>query len=254
MNKSNKVIRDAAILGVLVIVLVIVGISQFKQIGTSPTPKPAKKPAEGQQAAATGKTLTSTPAPADEQGSGKVVWHSAARVVNILDEVAGGRDPFNNLLVATMPPADLTPEDTPTPPEKEPDPFPFPSGDNSGFEPVEHKKTVALAWVKPEILAKAFSERNLLVNLAAGKKGDEVVLTGTSPDFEEAVQVIAALDVPPPVPNFKLSGIIDSQRERFVAISLDGKMYTLTEGETIPNKGWKVKKITTTGVVMTNGI
>jgi hypothetical protein len=96
-------------------------------------------------------------------------------------------------------------------------------------------------------------EQNLAVEAKPGGRRNQITITGPDPDFGQAVELVGKLDVAPPPPNFVLSGVIITPRLHYAAINVDGRYYTLLEGESMPDLGWTVKQITPTRVTLTKG-
>ena len=247
----KKQTRDAVILSVALVALLVVAIVTIRGMQGDQVPAPV--PATTNVAAPPTPTAPATAnKPAAPAEAGTLPWIDDTRLSNIVTEVKGGRNPFIDLTLPKSPESNtpvpsttkVTPPEVTTPAEPnpiEPDMNP----------PLNLVKT--LNWTTPEVLAARFAQAKLNVNLTPTGRPDQVKLEGYSPDFERAVEIINALDVAPPIPKFVLSGVIATPTQRLAVVLLDGKQYSLLEGESIPELGWIVTKITPTGVNLTKG-
>lgn len=246
---GNKQSREAIVLAGTMAILLIIAIFTFKGMmgGSAATPAP---PAPAEETSTSAKK---TPVKVADN-NGNVPWLDNNRVPRLVEEVKGGRNPFLNLLMDKEKPS--TPP-APTPPSTPHTPTASPGPGSMPFQPSDIKLscTRTLQWTTPQVLAQEFKAASLPdITLAAGKAPRQIVLSGYSPEYEKAVEIIKQTDVPPPIPHFVLAGVITTPSQRFAAILLDGKQYSLLDGESIPGLGWTVKRITPTGVTLTKGV
>lgn len=253
----TKQTRDAIILGSALLILIGVAVSQFKATGiTSPAPANANGTAKKEQSVTASTKREANP----------VAWVENARLPQALDEVKSGRDPFKDLLLPPKPSPYTTPKPTaplPIPPstntaQVQPvNPIPA-AGENTGrlTDPLplamDTTVTCPLAWLTIGALENALNAEGLGI-IVARTKADKVTLTGSPDDVARAVELLKRLDVPPPPPPFVLAGVITTPTERYVAITLNGRYYSLFDGESMPDLGWTVKTITSTGVILVKG-
>jgi len=243
MNNNKPKSSNVLVLAGCMAVLVLVAIFTFKPGGDQPAP-----PAQTGQAAG---DTTPKPTPAADSklakaGEAGISWLEASRLPKIEGEVKGGRNPFVDLMLPSKPIVHQGSTPPVVPPPVTP---PKPPVDT----PTQLTLTKTLEWTTHEVLTKAFEKENLVVELRAGKRANQVVLSGYPPDFDRAVELIKNLDVPPPIPPFVLSGVVITPSVHLAVISLNGKQYSLVEGDTIPGLKWTVKQVDATSVTLTNG-
>ncbi|HEY3417887.1 MAG TPA: hypothetical protein VGM23_13470 [Armatimonadota bacterium] len=241
--------------GVLV-VLAVVAFWQLRQSNAAKanlTPAPAATTPASVTTPASPATpaaaVTATPAAATTADGNSLVWVDQVKVASLVNQVKKGRNPFQGEG------ADNKPEGTPPPPKIL---KPLPGGKITSSGPMalpplkEVKLTRTLEWVTPQELAQAFAGANLTgVKLLARKGSEQVVIVGLGQEnFQKAVDLVNALDVPPPAPNFQLQGIVSTDEGRYVALRVDGKFYTLKEGSVVPNVGWVVTRVTPNRVTL----
>ena len=244
----NKQTRDGLILGVGVLVLVIVGYYSLK--GSTPTPAP---PAVTADAGATGTDTAATTGQPGANGQLKraktkpvdeMAWVKQGQLPTLVAEVRGGRDPFHDLFLPVVKPGKAAPSPIP------------PAGEKIGALPPAEKstrKTVFLDGVALADLQQACAQANLAVAISPGSQSDTAVLTGARVDVARAQAVLAKeqLQLAPP---FSLVGVMVIPGQRSYALLMDGnKQYGAYEGEKIPDGGWTILKITSTGVMLGRG-
>lgn len=255
--KITKQTRDAIILGSALLILIVLAVSQFKATGITAPP-----PANANGIATKDEPITANA----KRDANPVAWVENARLPQALDEVKRGRDPFKDLLLPPKPPPYTVPRPTPPLPmmpapnsaQAQPgNPIPA-TGENAGRLsdplPLAADTTVTrpLAWLTLDALENALTADGLGITVSRTKAGT-VALTGSPDDVARAVELLRRLDVPPPPPPFVLAGAITTPTERYVAITLNGRYYSLFEGETMPDLGWTVKTITSTGAILVKG-
>jgi len=266
----NKQTQNIIWLLVLVGILAVVAVFTFKGSGggpSGPTPAPSPAPQAAQTPAAPG-APDATTAPGEKTAStGKLRWlqqPGQAKGPALVSSMRGGRDPF------AKSDSGGTVGDIPTP-SKPPTPLPIPKPTLGASGPIgpgnplppfpttlgtpqlEQRMEKVLLWITPHMLAQIFTLQKLEVTLIAGKKPGAVIITGYAPDFDKAVALTTQLDVPPPVPNFTLMGVVLSGAERYAAITVDGAYYTVMEGDRIPRLGWMVIAISSESVRLKKG-
>ncbi len=203
----NKQTRDAVILAVALLALVIVGYFTFKQMQGDqvPPPPPAASattpgtaPAAPGTAAATPGT-TATPAGGEKTASAAdtepLSWIAKDRLPNIKAEVAGGRNPFMDLALPPTPPSISTPTNVTKPPSNPG------TGHSTSVTPSEPGGDLApmtltrtLNYTTPQVLAAAFKKEHLDVNLKPTGRPNQVKLEGYAPDYDRAVELINELE------------------------------------------------------------
>ncbi len=232
---------------VLILAVLVLGGVGYYLLQMSPASQPAPPPAQEESAKPAGqKTAHPRKEPNDPMG-----WVEDTRVKGIVAEVHGGRDPFENLLIAPPPIAPPNPG-PPIPPSGDKKIFVLPAG--AGNAENEHTYSKTLEWVTPDVVRKKLEDLgSVTMTRSSIARRTLITLSGYDPDFTEAVQRVKALDVEPPTPKFEMSGIVVTPEERYVTLRVDGKYYMLSEHETIPGLGWTVVKITSTDVILAKG-
>ncbi len=249
----NKQTREAIFLSVAILALIILAVYTFHGMsGSTATPKPAAPDANAAAQASSDTTQspasTTSPTPATRASdNGKVTWLDETRLPELVGEVQGGRNPFMDLIVPTSSP-------TPTPTRRIANDGGTPDIPKTPNELPKLTLRKTLNWITPEALAAAFTAEKLkTVDMISGSRPNQVVIKGYEPEFSQAVEIINEKDVPPPIPHFILSGVIATPTQRLAVVLLDGKQYSLLEGESIPTLGWTATRITPTGVNLTKG-
>jgi hypothetical protein len=242
MNKSKQA-REYIALGVLVLVLVIAVVSFVRGNQSKPAPAEAKSTTQAKK----------PDAPEKKTAANSADWVEAqkSRVSGLVGEVKGGRNPFKDLLMpvqtVTAPPPPRKPE-----PGKEPD-VKYPSWP-SGILPIDYlvvEQPVKLKYISWEEAAQAVkAAAGNAVTLHAIKNTRIVKLRGAEEAMPDALEAIAGIDV---APDFQLRGVITTSTANFAVISVQGKTYSLYEGETIPALGWTVTRITPVDVTLRKG-
>jgi hypothetical protein len=257
----KKQTSEILLLAGALIILAAVAVWQVRQMNAG-KPSPVETPATATAAPADTSTPTATPAAAtsvtpaavSSTSGAKLVWVEPAKVTTYVAQVKSGRNPFQGGNEAA---GKLT-ASKPVTPTFRPRPLPYNSGMTSpgglsGVAPLKEVKLVrTLAWITPQELAQAFADAKLEgVKLMARKGSEQVIIVGIGQDnFQKAVDLANAVDVPPPAPNFELQGIVSTDEGRYVALRVDGKYYTLKEGNVVPTVGWVVTRVTPNRVTL----
>jgi len=245
----TKQTREYIALGVLLAVLVVAAVIFVRSNQPAPTrPRP--------------QTTTSKPKPKsnDKPVTSSAVWveKQQDRIPGLVAEVQGGRNPFQSLL---MPVGPIGPTPGPSPnPEPRPGspsgPLPgpdiIPPGPDAGL--INVAQPVKLAWITRQDAAAALKKEGISdVTVSPGNKPGMAILSGPEMSVMDAQSLIAKLDVEPPPPDFQLRGVITTASSRFAVITVNGKTYSLYEGEKIPLLGWTVTRITPADVTLKKG-
>jgi len=223
--------RDGAILGAVVLVLVIVVANFLKSNRPSAPVAPAAATEQASDPATTAKAPTAAP----------MAWVKDLRLAGIPMEVRGGRDPFQNLLYAQ--------------PMPEQSSAPAPSGPVlPALPPVEPivERSVPLKWITWDMLSARMRADvgDLPVDVSKGDDAAHAKVRGTKLDLQQVFERMDTLDTPPPL---ALAGVIVGAGSRMAVLSVNGKTYTLYEGEVVPTLGWTLAKITSTEVILRKG-
>jgi len=244
-NKQKSQTTQVIILVVVMLGLIVVAAMQFMkkpETVTVPTPTTTQPTDATATSTTTGAGTPDAKAPAKK---GAISWISESRVPKMIAEVKGGRNPFNNLL-----------EPSPIPIDKEQ----VPQAETPKETPKEQIRT--LQFITPKQLASAMQDKGLSVRLESGDSPNSVKLSGTDPDFSDAVALMTELDTnnsgqlvdsKDPDAQLKLSGVVITRTEKYAAIVVNGTSYTFLEGESIPRLGWTVTDITPTSVTLIKG-
>jgi len=244
----NKQSREYIALGVLLAVLGI-AIVFFLQ-GNKP-PQTTKPPASTRTEQA-----KATPASSKTTANSKSwVTDEKARIPGLVAEVQGGRNPFKDLM-APAPAPDPTPA-----PRTGGDPIPH-GGQLYGRQSPEYpggplqidvERTITLEWITWQDAAAALKQENITdVIVTPGKKSGTARFKGPEISVLDALDnVIARLDVEPPAPDFQLRGVITTASANMAVISVNGKTYSLYQGDMIPGVGWTVTTVTPASVTLT---
>lgn len=243
---ANKQTREYIALGVL---LVILGITIVFFLQGNKPQQPAN--AKTQQA----KKATPAASKTTVNSSGWVAQEQA-RIPSLVAEVQSGRNPFKDLMAPAS-----APKPAPAPTGGQSAPIPpggelygrQPSGFSDGPLQVDIERTVKLKWITWQDAAAALKRENITdVTVTPGKQPGTARLQGPEVSVLDALDnIIARLDVEPPAPDFQLRGVITTTSANMAVISVDGKTYSLYQGETIPGVGWTVKTVTPTSVTLT---
>jgi len=283
MNLTKQT-RDGLLLGGALLLLTIVAVFTFKG-GDNTNPPPAAAPTAnssdenaapatgqnavaphhtartGQVANARGSATALTVANADASATARTLplrhapihavksdtanplaWVRSERLPNLIAEVRGGRDPFKDL---RLPP--------PAPPASSPIPA---RGDKVNPLPLSEPKVrrnVPLDGVELAELQKAYGQAGLAVTASASAAPGIVTLAGTKSDLMHALDILKeqqALAIPP----FVLVGVMVMNGHRnYALITAGNKQYGVYEGESLPDVGWTVHRITSTGVMLVRG-
>ncbi|MHB9024266.1 MAG: hypothetical protein ACYC7E_08830 [Armatimonadota bacterium] len=243
----TKQTRDIVVLvaGLIILAVAIVfQVASMRKANAPAAPPPAATtPAPGDPVVPAPAAPAATPAAAPAAATpGEVAWVDTLKVAKLTAQVQKGRNPFKGEMAKKT--TDAKPSsniDNPSVPS-------FPDGGPGGPFPLEKeiKLMRRLEWITPQELAQAFAGANLAgVKLMARKGSDQVIIIGMGQEnFDKAVALATAVDVPPPAPIFQLKGIVSAEDGRYVALRVDGQFYTLKEGSVIPNVGWVVTRIT----------
>lgn len=235
-----KQTQQAIILGVLVVVLGIV--FYFSAKGSNPTPPPPPPP---NSAAATSAADQRPAGPAKtRKAPEKLEWVllkvKTGQIDTLVADAKGDRNPFQNLLPpppqANAQPQTITPSNPIIPPGKDIAPLMPPM-------PI-FTLMKTLVYTTVDAVKQAVEKAGLNVQVTAGMRPNQVRIKGTKPEYDEAVALMKTLETPPPPPPFVLTGIITTPTVRYAAITLGGKFYSLFEGESMPDTGWTVTRIT----------
>lgn len=213
MNKENKV-KEIVILSVLILVLVIVAVVQLSPDKNSSNAGTKPDSTSGQeQTAAAPTTSSTTDAPAKEKNTTfTLAWVDEHRLSTLTKEVVEGRDPFRDPLAPIINASAL-------------------SGTmNYGQKPSDNSMN-GKAGAIADLIPKGFD--------SSGR------YTGTKPS-----QITPWAPAVQDTPKFNLSGIISTSRQRYASLMVDGRYYTLLEGESIPALGWTVADIESYYVIM----
>lgn len=238
---KSKKMREYIALGVLGLVLVIAVVSVIS--GNQPKPA-SSKPAGTAQAA---KPVVPEEKPADN--STEWVLKQQTRIANLVGEVKGGRNPFKDLL---MPVAAAT--TTPLPPVKvEPvknqgESLPsWSTGLLPALDFIVIEKPVKLKYISEQEATHAVKAATGDITVTAVKNTRIVKLRGAEEAMPAALEAIARIDL---APDFQLRGVITTSSANFAVISVQGKTYSLYEGDTIQELGWTVTRITSADVTL----
>jgi len=245
MNMSKPV--QAIVLVSAIVVLIVMVVFTFKG-QNAPPPKPADASANQTAAEGSESAPQPVPPPADTAGSSSVDWLDPSRVAMTVLEVKGGRNPFENLMAPPppVPPSTQAPKPGPIIPKAGERPLPLPNDDFT-----ETSKTVKLQWISWQQFAATMKTQIPSLTVTAGKPG-EAKLSGLTPDVHDAMVALPSIDVAPPTPPFVLVGVIADTTKRYAVITLNGKSYSLYEGESFAD-GWTVSRITSTEVILQKG-
>lgn len=247
--KMSKQTGQVMILAVLMVALVIFGVYQFTAGNKAAPPPPPPPPASGEAA-----NNPAEPAKAEnavKKGASAVVtWIELERVPKLVAQTKGGRDPFKDIVLYAGGKSTIGSANDPVVLSPQPEPT---IGNGSGDDLEVHTITVTLDWITPQQVASAMNDAGLAVKLRAGKRANIVIIEGESPDYEEALALVAKLNVPPPAPPFQLTGVMLAPGSRYAAIGLEGNVYTVLEGEPVPTTDWTVTQISPTTVTLKKG-
>ncbi len=235
-----KQAQQAIILGILVVVLGVVFF--FSAKGSNPTPPPPPpKSTEATNAAGQHPAGPTKKRKAPEKLEWVLLKVKTGQIDTLVADAKGDRNPFQNLLPpppqANAQPRGTTPPGNIIPPDKDNSPFMPPP-----IQIVTLVKT--LVYTTVDAVKQAVEKAGLNVQVTAGMRSNQIRIKGTKPEYDEAVALVNTLDTPPPPPPFVLTGIITTPTVRYAAITLGGKFYSLFEGESMPDTGWTVTRIT----------
>jgi type IV pilus biogenesis protein PilP len=281
MRMDKKTIQ-AIMLGALLLSLVVVAVITFMPAGggqhtpaplgnttraNNPVTPPPQTAKDSSPKGVTPKVLTES---APEKNAG-VTWLDLDRVAVITAEVAHSRNPFVDVKGFTIPPSDVKPNPTPTSPKGTQTPIvgsggkggksqlpPFgPSGNPNVIKPLipegpTVRTPVTLTWLSVADVQQKLKDAPS-ITVEAGKQPNQVIIVGPDNLVAPAVTVVKALDVPPPPPPFILTGVIVTDETKMAMLSLDGRIYRVTRGQTIPRVGWTVTEITANSVSLSDG-
>jgi len=111
-------------------------------------------------------------------------------------------------------------------------------------------KPHTLTWTDMAAATKALE--NLKSVLVTGED-KRIVLEGPAADVKTALEIVEALDVEPPVPDFGLRGIIMTEKRPMAFGLYNGQYYQVVKGQAIPGSGWSVTDISEKGFTVTDG-
>lgn len=242
MNMTKPV--QAIVLASAIVILIVMVIFTFRGQNNNPTVPKNDNPST-KEATADGNDNTAQPNPPPEASASGVDWLDSSRVAMTVLEVKGGRNPFENLMASSPPP----PEVKPAPPSK--NPIIPANGDQPLPDFTETSKTVTLHWISWQQLAAKMKAQIPSLTVTAGNSG-QAKLKGLTPDVNDAMAALPSIDVAPPIPPFALVGVIADTTKRYAVITLNGKSFSLYEGESFAD-GWTVMRITPTGVILQKG-
>jgi hypothetical protein len=164
MNISRQT-RDAIILALLMTVLVIVGVLQFRGTSAPPSPPPPRPGPVAKPAPVSADKEKGKAPPKAAPGGPQVGWVDTMRVPRLVAEVTGGRDPFRSYLpgVATGPRPVPPPVIQPRPTGRTGNPIipqPMDTGlgrpGSAGGQPPaierEYSLTKTLEWITPDVV------------------------------------------------------------------------------------------------------
>lgn len=248
--KMNKQTIQVVILSVLMIFLISYGLMQSGTFNQAPPPappttdaKPDDKKNDTEENAPEEKVVRKKGNPAD------LLWIDVGRLNDVVNEVKGGRDPFEDLL--TPPPVIIPPTDSMV--------RPLPS-DNGTVKPLPAlddniSQKVTLFWLTAGELRKLLANEGfrLIKVKSVSANSHTVTLTGLRVDVDDALKIIRETDKEPPKPKFRLIGVLKSSDKNFVVLAVNGQQYELFEGDTINKLGWSVAAINDSGVRLTKG-
>ncbi|HEX2948157.1 MAG TPA: hypothetical protein VHV83_01070 [Armatimonadota bacterium] len=220
--KNNKKVKEIVVLAVLMTVLVVAAVIQFSGASGSATPKASTQDKssasqQAQTAPASANTVTVSPASGTAAASEKsdLGWVDGARLVSVVPEVSGGRDPFKDV---------------------------------DGLKDTVTVTQGAIATGKSPANASheggmlpGISHTSSFIPPSADKFGMIGAVNTQTPPF---------IPPPPPPPSFVLTGVVTTPSQRYAAITVDGHFFTLLEGETVPGYGWTVTQIQPSQVVL----
>jgi len=245
----NKQTREYIALGVLLTVLAI-AIVFFLQ---SSKPKPVvQKPPDTKTEQRKAKAVSSKAA----INSKNWVAEQEDRIPSLIAEVKGGRNPFKDL---QMPAVVEEPTAPPPVTRQQSDPIP-PSGQLYGRSstgpdgplPIDVEKIITLRWINWRDAAAALKKEGITdVTVSAGRKAGTARFSGPEVSVRDALDnIIARLDVEPPAPDFQLRGVITTASANMAVLSVNGKTYSLYQGDIIPGLGWTLQKVTPSSVTL----
>jgi len=245
--KMTKKTREYIALGVLGVVLIIAVISVIRSNQPKPSTR-ARKPEGTAQAAAKPRTPEKQPA----AGSMEWVSKQQSRIASLVGEVKGGRNPFKDLMMPVETAAATPPPRQQTEPVKDPGgALPsWPSISMPALDFIMIEKPVKLKYISARDAARVVKEAANAVTVSAVKNTRAVRLRGPEEAMPDALAAIARVDV---APDFQLRGVITTSAANFAVISVQGKTYSLYEGDTIPELGWTVTRITPADVTLRKG-
>ena len=118
---------------------------------------------------------------------------------------------------------------------------------------LETEQTVKLHWISWQDAAAALKQENITdVTVSPGRKAGTARFSGPEVSVRDALDnIIARLDAEPPAPDFQLRGVITTASANMAVISVNGKTYSLYQGDVIPGLGWTVKTVTPASVTLT---
>lgn len=246
----NKQTREYIALGVLLTVLAIAIVFFLQSSKPKPVPQkpPDTKTEQRKATPAASKTATNSKNWVAEQGD---------RIPSLIAEVKGGRNPFKDLQMPVVADAPKTPE----PIGNRPDPIPvrgeqygrLSSMGNEGALSIDVEKTITLSWISWQDAAAALKKEGITdVTVSQGRKAGTARFKGPEVSVQDALDnIIARLDTEPPAPNFQLRGVITTASTNMAVISVNGKTYSLYQGDMIPGLGWTLQKVTPASVTLT---
>jgi hypothetical protein len=252
--KMNKQTIQVMVLSGLMLILIIWAIMEYGGFGTpAPAPVPAppkpaavKKPTDKVNASAPGGT-----AAVNKDNPADLLWINTERLANIVNEVKGGRNPFEDLMLPAQP---VLPTTVKTPKDynkdfSDPNIKPLPSID------AKLTQQLKLSWLNAGEVKKLLAKegfQKLMVG-AVNDSSHSIKLSGIQVDVEDAMKLINGNDKEPPKPKFRLIGVLQTNDKSFVVIAVNGQQYELYEGDTINKLGWSVAAINASGVRLTKG-
>ncbi len=247
--KMNKQTIQVLVLSGLMLVLIIGAVMQYGGFG-APAPAPAAPPANSTDKP----NGNSGDAPGEEVkvvrkkgNAADLLWIDSARLEHVVEEVKGGADPFENLM---LPPKPILPNITNNA-------QPSPNGDIKPLPAVDDKITqkVTLFWLTASEVKKLLkNEGFLLLKIKAiNDNSRSITMIGVRVDVDDALKIIRESDKEPPKPKFRLIGVLKTTDKSFVVLAVEGQQYELYEGDTINKLGWSVAAINASGVRLTKG-
>jgi hypothetical protein len=257
--KMNKQTIQVLVLSALMLVLIIGAVMTYGGGGTPTPPPPAPTSNDKPGSETPGKPVDSNGTSDKPEEDSKAVrkkgnpadllWIDTGRLVNVVSDVKGGADPFEDLMT---PPPPIIPNananDIPSTVNNSGNVSPLPAIDTNITQKIN------LIWLNAVEIKKLLKNEGFNLKIKTINNNSRFIsMTGMRIDIEDALKIIREADKEPPKPKFRLVGVLKTSTKNFVILAVNGQQYELYEGDTINKLGWCVAAINNSGVRLTKG-